>query len=103
MSAKQRNTSIAQEHNSFRIPEIHLDIETLSPLMSLVNVINVIVLNPKSKFTDPIAFDIYFEALQPLQHSKFQASYMSISSSKNLLYKKIFSQDINTNLLIYSL
>ena len=35
--------------------------------MSLVNVINVIVNQAKSKFTDPVAFEIYFEALQPLK------------------------------------
>ena len=38
--------------------------------MSLVNVINVIVLNPKSSYSDKISFEIFFEALQPLQHSK---------------------------------
>lgn len=38
--------------------------------MSLVNVINVIVLNPKSVYSDKISFEIFFEALQPLQHSK---------------------------------
>jgi len=38
--------------------------------MSLVNVINVIVLNPKSSYTEKIQFEIFFEALQPLQHSK---------------------------------
>jgi len=37
--------------------------------MSLVNVINVIVLNPKSSYTEKIQFEIFFEALQPLQHS----------------------------------
>ena len=39
--------------------------------MSLVNVINVIVLNPKSSYADKISFEIFFEALQPLQHSKW--------------------------------
>ena len=38
--------------------------------MSLVNVINVIVLNPKAMYTDKISFEIFFEALQPLQESK---------------------------------
>lgn len=37
--------------------------------MSLINVINVIVVNPKSTYSDKIAFEIFFEALQPLQHS----------------------------------
>ena len=41
--------------------------------MSLVNVINVIVVNPKSSYSDSIAFEIFFEALQPLQHSKSQS------------------------------
>ena len=36
--------------------------------MSLVNVINVIVCEPRSKYTDPISFEIFFEALQPLKH-----------------------------------
>ena len=34
--------------------------------MSLVNVINVIVTTPKSQYSDKIAFEIFFEALQPL-------------------------------------
>lgn len=34
--------------------------------MSLVNVINVIVLNPKTTYADKISFEIFFEALQPL-------------------------------------
>ena len=38
--------------------------------MSLVNVINVIVLNPKATYSDKISFEIFFEALQPLQQSK---------------------------------
>ena len=42
--------------------------------MSLVNVINVIVLNPKSSYSDKISFEIFFEALQPLQHSKCSVS-----------------------------
>lgn len=37
--------------------------------MSLVNVINVIVLNSKAQYGSPISFEIFFEALQPLQHS----------------------------------
>merc|ERR1712228_795616 len=37
--------------------------------MSLVNVINVIVNQPKGAFNDGISFEIFFEALQPLQHS----------------------------------
>ena len=35
--------------------------------MSLVNVINVIVNNPKTRFTEPIQYEIFFEALQPLK------------------------------------
>ena len=38
--------------------------------MSNVNVINVIVGNPKGRFLDPISFEIFFEVLQPLQHCK---------------------------------
>ena len=38
--------------------------------MSNVNVINVIVGNPKGRFTEPISFEIFFEVLQPLKHSK---------------------------------
>lgn len=38
--------------------------------MSNVNVINVIVGNPKSRFIDPISFEIFFEVLQPLKYSK---------------------------------
>ena len=37
--------------------------------MSLINVLNVIVKNAHCSFTDPIAFDIYFESVKPLQHS----------------------------------
>ena len=35
--------------------------------MSLVNVINVIVCQPKSRFEDKIAFEIFYENLLPLQ------------------------------------
>ena len=35
--------------------------------MSLVNVINVIACEPKARFTDKIAFEIFYETLQPLQ------------------------------------
>ena len=38
--------------------------------MSQVNVINVVVNESKTQFTEPISFDIFFEALQPLKHSK---------------------------------
>ena len=37
--------------------------------MSLVNVLNVIVKQAKTPFTDKIGFQIYFEAVRPLQHS----------------------------------
>ena len=37
--------------------------------MSLVNVLNVIVKQAKTPFTDSIAFDIYFEAVKALKHS----------------------------------
>ena len=37
--------------------------------MSLVNVINVIVNNPRSRFGEPIQFEIFFEALQALKAS----------------------------------
>ena len=37
--------------------------------MSLVNVLNVIVKQSKTAFTDDIAFEIFFEAIKPLQHS----------------------------------
>ena len=37
--------------------------------MSQVNVINVVVNQSKTQFSDPISFDIFFEALQPLKHS----------------------------------
>ena len=36
--------------------------------MSQVNVINVIVCKPLSRFQEPIGFEIFFEALVPLQH-----------------------------------
>lgn len=39
--------------------------------MSLVNVINVIAHNAKSQFSTNISFEIFFEALQPLQHGKY--------------------------------
>lgn len=37
--------------------------------MSLINVLNVIVKNAQCPFTDPIAFDIYFESVKPLNRS----------------------------------
>jgi histone chaperone ASF1 len=37
--------------------------------MSLVNVLNVIVKQSKTPFTQPIAFDIYFESVKSLKHS----------------------------------
>ena len=54
--------------------------------MSLVNVINVIVVNPKSSYSDSIAFEIFFEALQPLQHSKSQSpNFTPIPIASSLL------------------
>lgn len=38
--------------------------------MSQVNVINVIAHNAKAPFLTPLSFEIFFEALQPLRHSK---------------------------------
>ena len=37
--------------------------------MSLVNVLNVIVKQSKTAFTDPIEFDIFFESVRSLKHS----------------------------------
>ena len=37
--------------------------------MSLVNVLNVIVKQKMTPFTQPIAFDIYFESVKNLKHS----------------------------------
>ena len=54
--------------------------------MSLVNVINVIVLNPKATYSDKISFEIFFEALQPLQHSK-----SSLTNSKKSPILQIIS------------
>ena len=53
--------------------------------MSLVNVINVIVLNPKAIYSDKISFEIFFEALQPLQESKSTYSYLTILDKDPLL------------------
>ena len=50
--------------------------------MSLVNVINVIVVNPKATYSDKITFEIFFEALQPLQHSKSLQFNQTFSGSK---------------------
>ena len=41
--------------------------------MSQVNVINVIAHNAKALFLNPISFEIFFEALQPLKHGKYSA------------------------------
>ena len=49
--------------------------------MSQVNVINVIVNKPKTTFAEPISFEIFFEALQPLKHSKSSSRIMAISKS----------------------
>jgi len=38
--------------------------------MSKVNVINVLVCKPLARFNESIGFEIFFEALQPLQHGK---------------------------------
>ena len=39
--------------------------------MSQINVINVIAHNAKAPFLSPLSFEIFFEALQPLVHSKY--------------------------------
>ena len=46
--------------------------------MAQVNVINVIAHNAKAPFESPISFEIFFEALQPLSKSKFEASNYTI-------------------------
>lgn len=50
--------------------EVYFQHQETKKNMSLVNVINVIVLNPKATYSDKISFEIFFEALQPLQQSK---------------------------------
>ena len=42
--------------------------------MSQVNVINVIAHNAKAPFLSPLSFEIFFEALMPLKHSKSTAN-----------------------------
>jgi hypothetical protein len=49
--------------------------------MSQVNVINVIAHNAKAPFLSGISFEIFFEALQALKHSK--SSLLSISFITN--------------------
>ena len=44
--------------------------------MSQVNVINVIAHNAKAPFLTPLSFEIFFEALQPLRHSKRSISLL---------------------------
>jgi hypothetical protein len=39
--------------------------------MSKVNVINVLVCKPQARFHEQISFEIFFEALEPLQHGKY--------------------------------
>jgi len=40
--------------------------------MSKVNVINVLVCKPQARFHEQISFEIFFEALEPLQHGKYE-------------------------------
>jgi len=46
--------------------------------MSQVNVINVIAHNAKAPFLTPLSFEIFFEALQPLRHSKCLPPYQTL-------------------------
>jgi hypothetical protein len=48
--------------------------------MSKVNVINVLVCKPQARFHEQISFEIFFEALEPLQHGKYFILYYKITA-----------------------
>jgi hypothetical protein len=48
-------------------------------------VINVIAHNAKAPFLTPLSFEIFFEALQPLRHSKPKLSSSTFYHFENLL------------------